>query len=251
MQDRYALGDGAHKSHIMLHHHHGMRAGQGDKQFAGALNFGGGHSGHRFVHQQQPRSLHEQHADFQPLLLPVGEHSGNGAEVVFQADGAGYLINALTVRRRKTSEETMPHAFIGLQGQFEVFEDAMVFKDSGFLEFTPDAHPGDLRGTASDQVHPLAEIDLTIVRPGFTGDDVKQGGLAGAVWADDAVQLAFIHVEGEIVEGLEAVKGDGHVFHVKQGSVAGIDALLFFRRLNSRNGAHGYSPPLKSVNVFY
>ena len=45
-------------------------------RFAGLLAFLRAHPGHRLVEQQHVGVLHQQHADLQPLLLPVRQHAG-------------------------------------------------------------------------------------------------------------------------------------------------------------------------------
>ena len=53
------------------------------------------------------------------------------------------------------------------------------------------------------------------IRARLARDDVHHGGLAGAVRADDAEQLARIDVQREIVERLEAVEADGQVLEIE------------------------------------
>jgi hypothetical protein len=50
---------------------------------------------------------------------------------------------------------------------------------------------------------------------GLAADEVEQGGLAGAVGADDHAQLVLVDVEVEAVDGLEAVEGHGQAFDVE------------------------------------
>jgi hypothetical protein len=58
------------------------------------------------------------------------------------------------------------------------------------------------------------------VGPGLAGDDVHHGGLAGAVGADDAAQLAGVDVEVQAVERLEAVEADRDAVQVEDRPVA-------------------------------
>ncbi|MNC84295.1 hypothetical protein D3C75_1387770 [compost metagenome] len=53
-----------------------MLARQSTKQLGGVFGFGVGHASGGFIEQQQMRFLHQQHADFQKLLLPVGQQPG-------------------------------------------------------------------------------------------------------------------------------------------------------------------------------
>ena len=78
------------------------------------------------------------------------------------------------------------------------------------LELAADAQAGDL-GLVEAQsgrcVWP--KKTLAAVRPGLAGDDVHHGGLAGAVGADDAAQLAVVDAAGcSPFDGLEAVEAD-------------------------------------------
>ena len=66
----------------MFHHDDGAVPGQGDQQLRGKIYLPGRHAGHRFIHQQQFRVLHEQHPDFEPLLLSVGKQAGASVQMV-------------------------------------------------------------------------------------------------------------------------------------------------------------------------
>jgi hypothetical protein len=53
----------------------------------------------------------------------------------------------------------------------------------------------------------LPNSTLAAVGAGAAGDEVEHGALAGAVGADDDAEFAFIEVEVEVVDGLEAIEG--------------------------------------------
>ena len=76
------------KRHVVLHHHHAAGAVDVAQQLGGLLGFGVGHAGHGFIDQEQTRVLGQQHADFEPLLLPVAQVPGPAVAVVAQAYGA-------------------------------------------------------------------------------------------------------------------------------------------------------------------
>jgi len=61
-----------------------------------------------------------------------------------------------------------------------------------------------------------AELDRAGRCFGLAADQVKHGGLAGAVRADDDANLVLLDVEGEIVHCLEAVEGDGQRLNCEQ-----------------------------------
>src|SRR5206468_11899328 len=54
-----------------------------------------------------------------------------------------------------------------------------------------------------------AKLDRARGRLGLSADQVEHRGLAGAVGADDDANLVLLDIEGEIVDGLESVKGHG------------------------------------------
>ncbi|MNN94226.1 hypothetical protein D3C81_2128140 [compost metagenome] len=70
------IGDGFNKAHVVLDHHQGVLSGKRAKQLCRIFGFCIRHPGGRLIEQQQMRLLHQQHADFQKLLLPVRKHPG-------------------------------------------------------------------------------------------------------------------------------------------------------------------------------
>ena len=68
----------------------------------------------------------------------------------------------------------------------------------------------------------MAKIGRTALRPGLAGDDVHERGLARPIRADQTPQLAVVHVQGEPVQGLEAVEGDGQVLDVEDRTRPGV-----------------------------
>ena len=76
VQHRDRAGDRAHELHVVLDDDHRVLAGERQQQLRGALGFLRRHAGHRLVDQQQLGLLHQQHADLEPLLLPVRQRAG-------------------------------------------------------------------------------------------------------------------------------------------------------------------------------
>ena len=66
----------AHEVHVVLDHDDRAVPADRLQQVAGLVALLVAHAGDRLVEQQQPRVLHQQHADLQPLLLAVREHPG-------------------------------------------------------------------------------------------------------------------------------------------------------------------------------
>ena len=85
-----------------------------------------------------------------------------------------------------------------------VGEDAAVFRD------VADAAAGDaVRRLAEEGL--AAERDLAAAGLEQTGDGAQERGLARAVGADDADELAFGHVERDALQRAHGAVGDGKV----------------------------------------
>ncbi len=178
-----------------------MLAGQGQEQFGGALGFVVAHAGNRLVQQQQPRFLHQQHADFQPLLLAVRQQARRAAGLAGQVDQRQRFGDAVALCRVQAREQAAAHALVGLHRQFEVFEHRVVLEHGRLLELAADAGVGDLGFAQSRQVDRLAEENRPLVGPRLAGDDVHHRGLAGAVGPDDAAQFADVDHQRQRVQG--------------------------------------------------
>ncbi len=49
--------------------------------------------------------------------------------------------------------------------------------------------------------------DLPLVGLERAGDELEQGGLAGAVWPNETQQIVLAHAQGDVVRGLYATEG--------------------------------------------
>src|SRR5690606_22064399 len=96
---------------------------------------------------------------------------------------------------------------------------AELLEHRGLLELAANAHGGDFGLAVAQQVDGGAEEHRAAVGPGLAGDDVHHRGLAGAVGADDATQLAGRDVKLKAVDGLEAVEADVHVLQIQDAAV--------------------------------
>src|SRR5579863_1459306 len=79
VQHDHPPGDRSNERHIMLDNHDRMLSGQREQEFGCALDFLWRHARHRLVYQEQLRVLHQQHANFEPLLLTVRKNSPQGS----------------------------------------------------------------------------------------------------------------------------------------------------------------------------
>src|SRR5207302_8335671 len=78
----------------------------------------------------------------------------------------------------------------------------------GALVGARDAPAGDrVRGEAADR--PTRELDVAPRGGQLAGDQVEEGGLAGAVGADDRAALARLHLERHAVERGERAEAPG------------------------------------------
>ena len=182
-----------------------------------------GHAGHRLVEQQQLGVLHQQHADLQPLLLAVAQGAGRPPHGLGQVDGVQHLREAVALPAVEAEEHRGLDALVGLERQLQVLEHGEPLEHRRLLELAADAQLRDLRLGVAQQVDRAAEEHGAGIGPGLAGDDVHQRGLAGAVGADDAAQLARRDVQRQSVDRLEAVEADAHVFQVQDAAVGDVD----------------------------
>ena len=73
MQHGHPVREAAQERHVVLDDDHGVILRELLEQLAGVEPLLGAHPGHRLVEQEQVGPLHQQHADLEPLLLPVAE----------------------------------------------------------------------------------------------------------------------------------------------------------------------------------
>src|SRR6185369_10815786 len=117
--------------------------------------------------------------------------------------------------RVEPKEHRRLDALAGLERQFQVLEHGELLEHRGLLELAADAHLGDLRLGVAQQVDRAAEKYRAFVGPRLAGDDVHHRRLARAVGTDDAAQFARRDVQRQLVDGLEAIEADAHVFQVQ------------------------------------
>ena len=179
------------------------------QQLAGLLALLGAHAGDGLVEEHHLGVLHEQHADLEPLLLPVGEDPGGAVGQRGQADGLQRLLDALghLAAGRAAAASALRCMPAG---------DVEVLQHAELLE-----HRRGLEGPADAQAHDLVRLHRragcwsrnsrsagAVHQP---GEGVDQGGLAGAVRADEEVQPPLQEGEVDAVDRLEAVEVDGQV----------------------------------------
>ena len=217
MEHGHGLGDAAHELHVVLDHHHGVLAGQAVQELGGVLRFLVRHAGDGLVDQQHPRVLREQHADLEPLLLSVREQARAHLGVLFQPDRLEHALDPLFFALLELGEQRREHALLAGQRQLQILEHGVALKHRRPLELAADAALRDLVLAELRQILIVADDEHGAgVRLGLAGDHVLQRGLAGAVRADDAAQLALVEHQRQVVERLEAVEADADVVDAEQ-----------------------------------
>ena len=139
----------------------------------------------RLVHDEDLRVLQERAADLHDLLVggvQVGHHLPRiDRDVELGQDGARLRAHALHVHEAQARAE--------LRAEKKVLIDAQVVDEIQFLVDEADAQLPRGRGCRDDGPGP-ADEDLPRIRGKHPAEDVHEGGLSGAVLADQGVYLA-------------------------------------------------------------
>src|SRR5258706_3682874 len=183
MQHGDPPGDLPHKAHVVLNRENGDAAGiQRLDDFTGGKGFGWRHAGGRLIQQQQLRLQADRHADLKPLLLAMAEIAGQLRRNFRQIE-KGQQAVGLGVERAAFE--------MVLKRDFEVVACAQRLEDPRHLELDADAAPDALerlqRGNVSSSVE-----DASAGRRMLAQDQAEQRALAGAVWSDQAMNLAIL-----------------------------------------------------------
>ncbi len=144
MQAGHLDAELAHESHVVLDHHHRLGLVDLLEQFGGLHGLDVGHAGDRLVDQQQFRLLRQQHADLQPLLLPVRQAAGDARAQRLEADGVEDSVDALLLRQRRLPQQRRAHAAVVFERQQQIVLDRVHLEHGRLLEFAADAEFGDL-----------------------------------------------------------------------------------------------------------
>ena len=142
----------------------------------------------------------------------VGQAGDHAVAVVLQfeelddlLDGAAELQLGLAHLRRE--QHVLPPAgvAVAVAADEQVLQHGGVLEQLDVLEGAGDAEAGDLVGREMGDLLAL-EGDEARSRPVQAADEVEDGGLAGAVGADQREHLVRPHLEGDVVDGLEAAE---------------------------------------------
>src|SRR5688572_30589951 len=185
----------------------------------GALGLLRAHACRRLVEQQQPRLASKRDADLEVALQPVADIGGELARLGIETDGGQDLARALheagqPVRARPAVEDGAST----LERDPDVLEDGEAGKDRRDLERLRDA---ELRGRELRQAGDVAPFqeDAPPARRQLAGDQLEEGGLAGAVGTDDRAQLAGMHGEIDTVDRQQRSEVSRELFRAEKSRV--------------------------------
>ena len=152
---------------------------------------GVGHAGDRLVHQQEFRVLRQQHADLEPLLLPVGQIGSGPKTMIRQPRRHEDFVDPLALFTCRAREHGRKSLARKLQREQNVVLYGMAFEDGRLLELSADPEIRNLRLVKFSEIVTAVEIDVAFVGPRLAGNDVHHRRLAGAVRSDDRAHLAL------------------------------------------------------------
>ena len=161
----------------------------------------------RFVEDEQARLGHQAAADRQHLLLAAAHRAGPLALALGKAREGGE--DALEVA-------CLALVRAGIRAELQVLAHAEVGEDAPPLGHLDEPGLDDTAGVRACQ-HLAAEAHFAIPRGQQRADGVVQGGLAGAVAAEERDDLARKHVEGDAAQHLDATVAGAQLAHLQQG----------------------------------
>src|SRR5262245_50864206 len=106
----------------MLDHDDRMLAGERLQQRRRVLRFLRRHAGDRFVNEKKVRLLHQQHSDFEPLLLSVGEGPAENITLITQSDDFKNLVDTFLLPDGHASKECPNKSLGSRERKFEILQ---------------------------------------------------------------------------------------------------------------------------------
>ncbi len=171
------------------------------------LQFDGRQPGERLVEQHQPRPRREHARDLQPLASGCAERAGAQVLPVLQPCEFEHLQRMLA--RRSAIVVTQERA------DHHVLEHGQVLERGRHLEGAPDAEARVLFRRGARDVHAV-EHDTARGRQRVSGKAIEECGLAGAVRADQADDLALVDGQVRARDGAQATERFRDAFGAKQ-----------------------------------
>ena len=230
IQDHQFVADAHDEFHVVLDedHRHAPRQDGVDEVDEG-LGFLGVHAGGRLVEEQELGTGGQGPGDFQPALVAVGQARGlvEGGLAQPHEIKAGHgvlddvaLLGPLGRRAQDRAEKIGLGA--AMAADAHVVEHGEAGKKPDVLKRPGHAQSGHALGTRTGHVLRFSvsgEQDPALGRSVDAGHTVEHGGLAGAVWADEAEDAAPGHGKRDVAQGHEAAEALGDPLHLQDRSI--------------------------------
>ena len=177
------------------------------------------HARGRLVEQQQARMLDQAHGQLHAPLVAAAQGAGMGEAALVQADiledGFGLVADfALGVESGLRMLIRKAPSRLAKAGAMTFCSTRQLGEDLRRLEHADHAHLVDLVRLLAGQ-HLAVEDHGPAAGRDAADDDVEQGRLAGAVGADDGVRLAFLDLQVDVGERMQAAEVLVHVGDVE------------------------------------
>ena len=140
------------------------------------------------------------------LFHPPGQVVGHFVQIRREADGVAELLHTdldLFLRylvEERPADDVLPHRDVLIQG-YVLLDHAYELACLGRFLFGTEAAYGNV---------PCGGFH-------HRGEDLDRGGLPSAVWTEETVDLAFLHVDVYVVHGGEVTELDGDAFGIDDG----------------------------------
>src|SRR5581483_1117637 len=183
----------------------------------------GGEADGRLVHEHDRRLADQRARDLHHALLAEGERGGRPVgELGHAHEGEGVqrrllhlrLLAAAALEVEARADEARMR--LAVEPGHHVLEHRHAAEELRGLEGAAQAQTGDGAGLAADHGGAV-EDDVALLRAVDAADDVEQRGLAGAVGADQAADLAAPHLQVDAFEHLHAAEADVKIAHGEDG----------------------------------
>ena len=196
MQNRYALGKVERYVHVVLDHHHRDVAGDRRQQPLHIAPLVDREPGKGLVEQQDSRALRQRHRDLDPAPFAIGGLAERPVGEVAEPDpverGAGAGGQRLLAVE---PDERVPAQWRPAEErERDIAQQRLAREQRDDLVGAREAEMGAPPARDMGQLEP-EQPDRAAVGTQFAGDQVEQGGFAGAVRADDQAVLAQLDRE--------------------------------------------------------
>src|SRR5665213_25786 len=201
-EHRDAVAQIRHHRKIVLDHQHGAVGGDAFDQGADVVDVFVRHAGGRFIEQQHFRIECQGRGKLQSALAAIGQLDGGNIGIGGEAYVGDQFHRAWPERIEGSGRapEIERAAALALQGDAHILQDGQVRKYRRDLKRAPDAKPRDLGRRQRGDVVAL-EADTAAGRAEEFREQIKAGGLAGAVGSDQRVNGATRDAQIDAADG--------------------------------------------------